>query len=71
MQPGKEKETIVADIDLTDVSCNAIQLFVRAPFQKPIKAVTVDGKSWKDWNAEKESITLPSVAKKIQVTVIY
>ncbi|MFT3700871.1 MAG: hypothetical protein QM802_00755 [Agriterribacter sp.] len=71
MQAGKENETVVADIDLSDVSCKTIKLFVRVPFQKNIKAVMVDGKSWTDWNPEKEYITLPSTRGKIQVTIVY
>lgn len=71
MQTAKEKETIIADVDLTDISCRSIKLFVRAPFEKPIKAVMIDGKQWTDWNVEKESMVLPSAGKKIQVTIVY
>lgn len=63
INPGKEFETIEANIDLSKVNCPLIKLFVRAPFQKPIKSVTLNGETWQNWDAAKESITIPAGKK--------
>ncbi|MFT3748956.1 MAG: hypothetical protein QM768_11590 [Agriterribacter sp.] len=63
INPGKEIETVEANVDLTKVNCPLIKLFIRTPFQKPIKSVTLNGETWNNWNAAKESIIIPAGQK--------
>ncbi|MBN8786035.1 MAG: hypothetical protein J0I84_03035 [Terrimonas sp.] len=70
IQPGKIAETIEADIDLTKVDCPSVQLFIRAPFQKPIKSVILNGAPWQHWDAVKERITIPA-GKRSRLVVSY
>lgn len=55
------KNEINADINL-DIRKNPTQLLVRFrhPDNKPIKSVLVNGKSWTDFNIEKEYIRIPN-----------
>ena len=71
LRPGKMAETVEAEIKLPAETCSRILLFVRSPYQKPIKKVTVDGKEWKEWDAVKESIVIPQTTKNIKVLVYY
>jgi hypothetical protein len=48
-----------------------ILLFVRSPFDKPIKSVTIDGKSWPQWDNDREAVTLPVQPGTLQVRVAY
>lgn len=70
MHPAREPETIEATIDLSKVNCPQVKLFIRAPYQKPIKSVTLNGQPWQKWDAAKESISIPS-GQKNQVVVSY
>ena len=48
------------------------KLRLRVPNERPIAAVTVDGKPWKDFDAKSETITLPdSIRGKVKLTVTY
>jgi hypothetical protein len=71
LRPGKLAETIEADIQLPAAACPKILLFVRSPFQKPIRNVTINGQEWKEWDAEKESIVIPQTNKNVKVAVSY
>lgn len=71
LRPGKLAETIEADIQLPAATCSKIFLFVRSPFQKPIRQVTINGQDWKEWDAEKESVVIPQTTKNVQVTISY
>lgn len=71
LRPGKLAETVEAEIHLPSNPCSRILLFVRSPYQKPIRQVTIDGKEWKEWDAVKESIVIPQTTKNIQVLVYY
>ncbi len=71
LRPGESPETIIADIQLPENACSEIVLFVRSPFQKPIRHVTINGEEWKDWDAVKESIVIPQSNKTVQVAVSY
>ncbi len=68
---GKLPETVEADIELPASACSRILLFVHAPFQKPIRSVTMNGNEWKEWDAGKESVTIPQSAKHVHITVSY
>ncbi len=71
LHPGKSPETIEANIQLPAEAPSKILLFVRAPFQKPIKKVAINGQEWKEWNANKESIVIPQKTKEIHQIVSY
>ncbi|MEO5893620.1 MAG: hypothetical protein ABIQ31_25425 [Ferruginibacter sp.] len=71
LYPGKGSETIIADIQLPATACSKIVLFVRSPFQKPVRNVKINGQDWKEWDAVKESIVIPQTAKNVQVVVSY
>ena len=74
LKNGAEPNTIEADINLPTFSSvvpDKILLFVRAPFEKPIKSVTVNGKDWKDWDQIKDAVVLPADANKLKVVLNY
>ena len=71
LRPGKESETIVADIQLPANACSRVLLFVRSPYQKPISKVMINGKDWNQWNAKEESIVIPQETKEVRVSVSY
>ena len=71
LRPGKLPETIEADIQLPAAACSKILLFVRSPYQKPIRHVAINGQEWKEWDAEKESIVIPQINKNVKVDVSY
>jgi hypothetical protein len=64
-------ETIEADIQLPAAACPKIALFVRSPYQKPIRKVTINGEEWADWSAGKESVVIPQKTKNVRVVVFY
>jgi hypothetical protein len=71
LRPGKLAETIEADIQLPEGTCSKVFLFVRSPFQKPIRQVTINGQNWKEWDADKEFVVIPQTTKNVQVTISY
>jgi len=71
LRAGKLPETIEADIQLPAAACSKILLFVRSPFEKPIRHVTINSQEWKEWDAEKESIVIPQTSKNVKVAVSY
>jgi hypothetical protein len=71
LHPGKAPETIEADIVLPATACSKILLFIRAPFQKPIRKVLLNGQDWKEWDAAKEYVVIPQTNKNVQVSVSY
>jgi hypothetical protein len=46
-------------------------LRLRHPQEKPLKAVTVNGKPWKDFDPARETITLPPEEGQIEVEATY
>lgn len=44
---------------------------MRTPFQKPIKNFTLNGKDWKEWDANKEFVVIPQTTKNVEVLVSY
>ena len=71
LQQGEASETIEADIELPATACSRILLFVHAPFQKPIRFVTINGNEWKEWDAGTESVIIPQTSKHVHITVFY
>jgi hypothetical protein len=72
MRSGIKPNTIEANINLpSNCTADKVKLFVRAPFNRPIKSVLVNGKEWNDWDKNKESVTLPITEKTITVLVSY
>jgi len=70
MQAGNTAHTIEASVNLAEVTCPSVKLFVRSPGGEPIQRVAVDGQPWNQWDAETESITLP-VGRALKVLVSY
>ncbi len=70
---GSEPNSIEANIDLSSLSFDPVKilLFVRAPFEKPMKSVTINGIEWEKWDIDKESIVLPNEKKNLKINVCY
>ncbi|CAL1521539.1 hypothetical protein [Chitinophaga sp. MM2321] len=71
LHAGKVPGTMEADIELPEKKSSKVLLFVRAPFDKPMKSVKINGSDWKEWDAEKATILIPQQSKKVHVTVTY
>lgn len=69
---GAKPNTIEANIKLPD-NCSAgeVKLFVRSPFNLPIKSVLLNGEAWKNLNVTDESIDLPKKGNEIRLLVSY
>jgi hypothetical protein len=63
---------IVATIEMpTRTPPQAVLLRLRHPKALPIKSVTVNGKAWKDFDADKECVRLSNLIGTVHVTVGY
>ncbi len=72
LKNGDQLNTIEANIDLPrNLKGNKVKLFVRAPFEKPIKSVILNGKNWREWDAALEVIQLPEEEMKVNLVVSY
>jgi hypothetical protein len=72
LRSGTIPGTIEASINLPEnITADKVKLFVRAPFEKPIKSVSVNGKVWNDLYRDNEAIVLPAQSKTIDVLVSY
>lgn len=72
LRNGTKDNTIEATITLPEnIPDGKARLFVRAPFEKPIKSVQVDGKEWNRWDPGKEMIILPAKEKTMHLLVTY
>lgn len=72
LRNGTKPNTIEACINLPEnISAEKVKLFIRAPFDKPIKSVKVNGEKWDNWDLGKEMIVLPLTSKTINVNVSY
>ena len=72
LRSGTVPNTIEASVNLPEnISARKVKLFVRTPFEKPIKSVSVNGKEWNNWDRNKEAVVLPASGKKIDVLVSY
>jgi hypothetical protein len=64
--------TITATIELPSRTApTSVWLRLRHPTGLPIKSVTVNGKPWTDFDADKEAIVLRGLAGKVTVTASY
>jgi hypothetical protein len=72
LRSGTMSNTIEASINLPEnISADKVKLFVRAPFEKPIKSVQINGKEWNNWDPYTDAIVLPKQSKTIDVLVSY
>jgi len=55
----------------SDLPEGKVKLFVRSPFEKPIKTVVINGKAWNNWDGLKEAIVLPSKVGALNIIVTY
>ena len=51
--------------------CKTAWLVVRVPDARPVRAVQIDGKAWKDFDAARGWVRLPHQPGKMQVLVDY
>ena len=70
LEPGVEANTIEAEVTLPAGS-PVVRLFVRAPFGKPIRKVTVNDRSWTEWDAERQMVVLPKNEQKQRIVIYY
>ena len=69
---GNKPFTIDAVIKLPTYNRpDKVLLFVRSPFQKPIKTVKVNGKDWSNWDDTREAVLLPAKGETVEVTISY
>ncbi|WP_018616927.1 hypothetical protein [Segetibacter koreensis] len=71
LRQGRLPQTVEADLQLPPKPCPKILFFVRSPFARPIKKVMINGRPWKEWDADKELITVPQTEKHALITVVY
>lgn len=72
MRHGGQPGTIEANIRLPDrLRPQKVLLFVRSPFEKSIKSVTINGEDWRQWDNDREAVVLPVRPGTLQVTVSY
>ena len=72
LRHGSRPCTIEAAIKLPTYNRpEKVVLFVRSPFQKPIKGVQVNGKDWSNWDDTREAVFLPAKGQNLEVTVSY
>jgi hypothetical protein len=72
LRSGIMPNTIEASLNLPEnIPADKVKLFVRAPFEKPIKSVMVNGKEWNNWDRKRDAIVLPTQSKTIDVLVFY
>ena len=70
LEPGVETNTIEAEVTLPAGS-PVVRLFVRAPFGKPIRKVTVNDRLWTEWDAERQMVVLPKNEQKQRIIIYY
>jgi len=71
LQYGDQPETIEAHVSLPTRPCQTIRLFVRAPFDKPIKAVSVNGAAWNQWDAAEQMVIVPQRERTVHIQIKY
>ena len=72
IRSGIMPNTIEASLNLPEnIPADKVKLFVRAPFEKPIKSVMVNGKEWNNWDRKRDAIVLPTQSNSIDVLVSY
>ena len=78
---GPVEYSIISDVDNGKINATIkmparnppqeVRLSLRHPKSAPIKSVTVNGKEWKDFNKDKETITLKDLTGTVAVTAQY
>ena len=72
MHHGDVPGTIEADITIPDrMRPKKVLLFVRSPFERPIKSVKIDGQDWRQWDNDREAVVLPAKSGTLRVSVSY
>jgi hypothetical protein len=72
LRNGSVPNTIEASVNLPlDVIPEKILLFVRAPFDMPIKSVKINGKYWEKFDQEREAVILPADIKTMEVVISF
>jgi hypothetical protein len=60
MRHGGVPDTIETNVIIPDrIRPQKVLLFVRSAFDKPMKSVQIDGADWRQWDSEREAVTLP------------
>ncbi len=72
IRPSPDSQSITAEIELpTEQPPARTILRLRHPDQKPLKAVKVNGQSWKKFDVKTESIELPNGGSKLSLVAYY
>ncbi len=72
MRHGDAPDTVEARVTIPDrIRPQKVLLFVRSPFDKPIQSVQVDGADWRQWDQEREMVTLPVRPGTLHVAISY
>ena len=72
MRHGDVPGTIEANVTIPDRSRpQKVLLFVRSPFERPIKSVTINGEDWRQWDSGREAVALPVRPGTLRVVVSY
>lgn len=72
LRHGDEPNTIHASIHLPmQNKPEKVWLFVRAPFNRPIRSVEINGQEWNKWDQEKETILIPNGIQNLNVVIKY
>jgi hypothetical protein len=69
---GDAPETIEANVVIPSrIQPQRVLLFVRSPFERPIKSVRINGADWHQWDGDREAVALPTQPGTLQVMVSY
>jgi hypothetical protein len=72
IQSSPDLQTITADVELpVEIVPSTTILRIRHPTQKPLKKVTINGRTWAKFDAEKERIELPQSGSKHSLVAYY
>jgi len=72
MRHGDTPETIEANVVVPSrIRPQKVLLFVRSPFERPIKSVRINGADWRQWDNGREAVILPVRPGTLQVSVAY
>jgi hypothetical protein len=71
MHHGDAPGTIEANLVISDRIRQKVLLFVRSPFERPIKSVRINGEDWRQWDSDREAVALPVRPGTLHVIVSY
>lgn len=72
MRHGDAPRTIEANVVVPGrTQPRNILLFVRSPFERPVKSVTINGADWRRWDSEREAVVLPTQPGPLRIVVSY